>query len=57
MLTAMSEESDKVKGLNEGADDYLTKPFAAQELLARVRALLRRSFVHSRDYSPDARFQ
>lgn len=42
MLTAKSELDDKVKGLNTGADDYLTKPFAFEELLARVRALLRR---------------
>jgi len=43
MLTAKAGETDKVKGLDLGADDYLTKPFGAQELLARVRALLRRS--------------
>lgn len=43
MLTARAGERDKVKGLDLGADDYLTKPFGAQELLARVRALLRRS--------------
>jgi DNA-binding response OmpR family regulator len=43
MLTAKVEESDKVKGLRLGADDYLTKPFGIQELLARVEALLRRS--------------
>ncbi|MBN1137409.1 MAG: response regulator transcription factor [Anaerolineae bacterium] len=42
MLTARDEESSKVLGLNLGADDYLTKPFSFQELLARVRALLRR---------------
>lgn len=42
MLTAMAEERDKVKGLDMGADDYMTKPFSAQELLARVRAVLRR---------------
>ncbi len=42
MLTALAEERDKVRGLDAGADDYITKPFAAQELLARVRALLRR---------------
>jgi len=42
MLTARREESDKVLGLDSGADDYLTKPFGVRELLARVRALLRR---------------
>jgi DNA-binding response OmpR family regulator len=42
MLTARREESDKVIGLESGADDYLTKPFGVRELVARVRALLRR---------------
>jgi DNA-binding response OmpR family regulator len=42
MLTARREESDKVVGLETGADDYLTKPFGVRELVARVRALLRR---------------
>ena len=42
MLTAMDETGDKVKGLNLGADDYLAKPFEAEELTARVAALLRR---------------
>lgn len=42
MLTAKDEISDKVKGLDLGADDYLVKPFALEELLARVRSLLRR---------------
>ena len=42
MLTAQSKLSDKVRGLHEGADDYLAKPFRNAELLARVRALLRR---------------
>jgi len=42
MLTAMSATKDKIIGLDSGADDYLTKPFAFDELLARVRALLRR---------------
>ena len=43
MLTAKSEEIDKVLGLEFGADDYITKPFSLRELLARVRAILRRS--------------
>ncbi len=42
MLTALAGTKDKVQGLDAGADDYLTKPFAFEELLARVRALLRR---------------
>lgn len=45
MLTARSSESDKVRGLEKGADDYLTKPFGMRELLARIQALLRRSSV------------
>ena len=43
MLTARTEVSDRVEGLDAGADDYLAKPFALEELLARMRALLRRS--------------
>lgn len=43
MLTAKGEEQDRVKGLDLGADDYLVKPFSAVELLARVRAVLRRA--------------
>ncbi|WP_375435132.1 response regulator transcription factor [uncultured Hymenobacter sp.] len=42
MLTALGETDDKIRGLDAGADDYLVKPFAFQELLARVRALVRR---------------
>jgi two-component system, OmpR family, phosphate regulon response regulator PhoB len=42
MITARSDESDKVQGLDAGADDYITKPFSTQELLARIRAVLRR---------------
>jgi DNA-binding response OmpR family regulator len=43
MLTAKGEERDRVRGLDAGADDYIVKPFSAQELLARVRAVLRRA--------------
>lgn len=43
MLTARIDETDKIVGLDTGADDYMTKPFSLRELLARVRALLRRS--------------
>ena len=42
MLTAKVQESDKVEGLSSGADDYMTKPFSINELLARVEAVLRR---------------
>ena len=51
-LTAMSGTADKVEGLDAGGDDYLTKPFAAEELLARVRALLRRRNHELRDDAP-----
>lgn len=47
MLTSKSEEDDKIAGLETGADDYLTKPFSNRELLARVKALLRRSVIKS----------
>ena len=43
MLTARSEEEDRIRGLKTGADDYVTKPFSPRELMARVEALLRRS--------------
>ena len=43
MLTARTEEHDKIRGLDLGADDYMTKPFSVRELMARVRAALRRS--------------
>ena len=43
MLTARGEEADKVRGLETGADDYMTKPFSPKELMARVKAILRRS--------------
>ena len=42
MLTARGDESDKIAGLDAGADDYITKPFSTQEMLARIRAVLRR---------------
>ena len=42
MLTARGEESDRIRGLDTGADDYVTKPFSTTELMARVRAVLRR---------------
>src|SRR5437667_1554352 len=42
MLTARGEETDRIRGLELGADDYITKPFSLRELLARVRAVLRR---------------
>ena len=43
MLTARGEESDRIRGFETGADDYVTKPFSPRELVARVRAVLRRS--------------
>lgn len=48
LLTAKDAVEDKVEGLNKGADDYLTKPFAFSELLARVRSLLRRGQVETK---------
>jgi two-component system phosphate regulon response regulator PhoB len=49
MLTARAEEGDKVAGLDAGADDYLTKPFSTNELLARMRAVLRRKAPEALD--------
>lgn len=43
MLTARTQESDKIRGLDTGADDYITKPFSTREMLARIKALLRRT--------------
>ncbi len=45
MLTARNEEHDKVKGLDTGTDDYITKPFSPRELVARIKAVLRRSLL------------
>ena len=56
ILTAKGEEQDRVRGLDMGADDYLVKPFSAPELLARVRAVLRRSLV-SKDVSESRFFE
>ena len=58
MLTAKNEETDKIIGLSVGADDYLTKPFSPRELVARIKAALRR--LHAGDDLPDSqvmRFQ
>ena len=49
MLTARAEEADKINGLDAGADDYLTKPFSTKELLARIRAVLRRKAPEALD--------
>jgi two-component system phosphate regulon response regulator PhoB len=49
MLTARNEEADKITGLDAGADDYLTKPFSTKELMARIRALLRRKAPEALD--------
>lgn len=49
MLTARTEESDKISGLDAGADDYLTKPFSPNELMARIRAVLRRKAPEALD--------
>lgn len=52
MLTAKGEETDKLVGLNMGADDYMTKPFSPRELVARVKSVLRRS-AYPRGYEGD----
>jgi two-component system phosphate regulon response regulator PhoB len=54
MLTARTEEEDKVKGLDSGVDDYITKPFSTRELLARIRALLRRTSPHAAEVSVES---
>src|ERR1043165_1814791 len=61
MLTARSDETDRIVGLEMGADDYLAKPFAARELLARIKAVLRRTRMlppnlRSSDESPRLAF-
>jgi len=55
MLTALAEDGNKIKGLDVGADDYVTKPFSVEELLARVRAVLRRVEL-SEQQNPDPVF-
>ena len=50
MLTAKSEEIDRVVGLELGADDYVTKPFSMRELMARTKAVLRRYSLSASDY-------
>jgi two-component system, OmpR family, alkaline phosphatase synthesis response regulator PhoP len=52
MLTARTEEIDKIIGLSVGADDYVTKPFSPREVVARVKALLRRPRTHGTDAQP-----
>jgi two-component system, OmpR family, phosphate regulon response regulator PhoB len=49
MLTARTGEDDRIRGLQNGADDYITKPFSTRELLARIKALLRRTAPHTVD--------
>ena len=53
MLTARAEEGDMISGLDAGADDYLTKPFSTNELLARIRAVLRRKAPEALDTMVD----
>jgi DNA-binding response OmpR family regulator len=55
MVTAKGDDKEKVEGLNIGADDYVTKPFSASELAARVRAVLRR--IGKQDKTPESVFQ
>ena len=59
LLTAMVEETDRVVGLEIGADDYVTKPFSPRELLARIRAVLRRTqtMPNIRDVTPAKRYR
>ena len=53
MLTARADEADKISGLDAGADDYVTKPFSTNELLARIRAVLRRKAPEALDSAVD----
>jgi two-component system OmpR family response regulator len=53
MLTARGEETDRIVGLEMGADDYLAKPFSARELLARIKAILRRARTLPENLRPD----
>lgn len=54
MLTARTEEEDKVRGLDSGVDDYITKPFSTRELIARIKALLRRTSPHATEVTVEA---
>jgi len=54
MLTARSQESDKIRGLDAGADDYVTKPFSVNELIARIRAIFRRAQARTPNGVPEA---
>lgn len=53
MLTARDQTMDKVMGLDMGADDYMTKPFAIEELFARIRSILKRQYNHDNDTSSE----
>src|SRR5216110_1928033 len=55
IVTARGQDQDKVRGLDLGADDYLTKPFSVDELLARVRAVLRRAQFTNREHTQGLR--